>query len=95
MILVDECQDMSQGRAKLIKALLVQAPECKLFAVGDDWQSIYRFAGADIDVFTHFSKHFGVTATNYLTRTFRSNQGISDVASRFIQKNPSQIDYSG
>ena len=91
MILVDECQDMSQSRAKLIKALLTQAPGCKLFAVGDDWQSIYRFAGADIDVLTHFPRYFGVTATNYLTRTFRSNQGISDVASRFVQKNPAQM----
>jgi UvrD/REP helicase N-terminal domain len=37
-------QDMSQERANLIKALLTQVPDCKLFAVGDDWQSIYRFA---------------------------------------------------
>ena len=28
-------------------------------AVGDDWQSIYRFAGSDINLFTNFSKHFG------------------------------------
>jgi DNA helicase IV len=32
-----------------------------------------------------------MTATNYLTQTFRSNQGITDVASRFVQKNPSQM----
>jgi hypothetical protein len=50
-------------------ALLTQVPECKLFAVGDDWQSIYRFAGSDIDLFTRFAHHFGVTATNYLTQT--------------------------
>jgi DNA helicase IV len=91
LILVDECQDMSQARAKLIKALLAQAPDAKLFAVGDDWQSIYRFAGSDIDVFTRFAKHFGVTATNYLTQTFRSNQGITDIAAAFVQKNPSQV----
>jgi DNA helicase-4 len=91
LILVDECQDMSQARAKLIKALLNQVPDCKLFAVGDDWQSIYRFAGSDIDVFTRFANHFGVTATNYLTQTFRSNQGITDIAAAFVQKNPSQM----
>jgi DNA helicase IV len=91
LILVDECQDMSQARAKLIKALLMQVPDCKLFAVGDDWQSIYRFAGSDIDVFTRFANHFGVTATNYLTQTFRSNQGITDIAAAFVQKNPSQM----
>lgn len=91
LILVDEFQDISQARAKLVKALLTQCPDCKLFAVGDDWQSIYRFAGSDIDVFTHFTAHFGVTATNYLTQTFRSNQGITDVAAGFVQKNPSQM----
>ena len=91
LILVDEFQDISQARAKLIKALLARAPDCKLFAVGDDWQSIYRFAGSDIDVFAHFARHFGVTATNYLTQTFRSNQGITDVAAGFIQRNPSQL----
>ena len=91
LILVDECQDMSQARAKLIKALLRQVPDCKLFAVGDDWQSIYRFAGSDIDLITRFANHFGVTATNYLTQTFRSNQGITDIAARFVQKNPSQM----
>jgi DNA helicase-4 len=91
LILVDECQDMSQSRAKLIKALLTQVPDAKLFAVGDDWQSIYRFAGSDIDVFTRFANYFGVTATNYLTQTFRSNQGITDIAAAFVQKNPSQV----
>lgn len=91
LILVDEFQDISQARAKLIRSLLTQSPDCKLFAVGDDWQSIYRFAGSDIDVFSHFSDHFGVTETNHLTQTFRSNQGITEVAARFVQKNPSQI----
>lgn len=91
LILIDEFQDISQARAKLVKALLIQSPDCKLFAVGDDWQSIYRFAGSDIEVFTQFSRHFGVTARHYLTQTFRSNQGIADVAAGFIQKNPAQI----
>jgi DNA helicase-4 len=92
IILIDEFQDISQVRAKLIKALLTQAPDCKLFAVGDDWQSIYRFAGSDIDLFTRFASHFGVTATNYLTRTFRSNQCITDVAAAFVQKNSNQME---
>jgi len=91
VILVDEFQDISQSRAKLIKALLAQSAHCKLFAVGDDWQAIYRFAGSDIEIFANFEKHFGVTATSYLTQTFRSNQGISDVAAHFIQRNPSQL----
>ena len=91
LILVDEFQDISQARGKLLKALLKQLPECRFFAVGDDWQSVYRFAGADIDLFTNFASHFGVTATNYLTATFRSNSGISNTASWFVQRNPKQL----
>ena len=90
-LLVDEFQDISQDRKRLLKALLDQKPECKLLAVGDDWQSIYRFSGADIDIMTHFERHFGVTKTNYLTRTFRCYQGIADVAANFVQKNPEQL----
>lgn len=91
LILVDEFQDISRARADLIKGLLRNAPGCKLFAVGDDWQSIYRFAGSDISIFTGFANHFGVTATNFLTQTFRSNQGIADVAARFVQENSAQV----
>jgi len=90
-ILVDEFQDISQDRKRIIHALLGQDERIKLFAVGDDWQSIYRFSGADINIMTHFPEHFGSTAHNYLTETFRSYQGIVDVAASFVQKNPSQL----
>ncbi|MCI0419589.1 MAG: hypothetical protein L0312_10260 [Acidobacteria bacterium] len=42
-------------------------------------------------MFTRFPGYFGTTATNYLTQTFRCNQGITDVASGFVQKNHSQM----
>lgn len=90
LILVDEFQDISQAGAALIKAMLTQNPRCKLFAVGDDWQSINRFAGADIDIMANFTGHFGSASINFLTRTFRSNQGISNVAATFVQANPLQ-----
>lgn len=94
LILVDEFQDISRARANLLTGLLKHAPECKLFAVGDDWQSIYRFAGSDIGIFTNFPGHFGKTETNFLTQTFRSNQGIATVAAEFIQKNSAQVQNS-
>ena len=65
-ILVDEFQDISPGRARLVKALLDQSPDAQLFAVGDDWQSIYRFAGSDIAIMREFSDHFGHTEQTYL-----------------------------
>ncbi|WP_151821221.1 UvrD-helicase domain-containing protein, partial [Acinetobacter seifertii] len=91
LIIVDEFQDTSQARARLILSLLNQAPEAKLFCVGDDWQAIYRFAGSDISIFTQFERVFGYTKQTQLTQTFRSNQGIANVASGFIQKNKSQL----
>lgn len=90
-ILIDEFQDISLCRARLIRAMLDQNPDCKLFAVGDDWQSIYRFTGADQSIMANFEREFGATSTTYLTRTFRSNQGIADCSSAFVQRNPAQI----
>ena len=58
-IIIDEFQDLSFGRYKLLSALKSQNPFCKIFAVGDDWQSIYRFAGSDIGLFVDFEKYFG------------------------------------
>ena len=91
LILVDEFQDISRSRAEVLHAMLDQNQDCKLFAVGDDWQAIYRFAGADILIMTNFRDEFGVAAEDQLTQNFRSNQGIVNVASRFVQKNPRQI----
>ena len=91
-ILVDEFQDTSHDRKRMIQALLDQNESIKLFAVGDDWQSIYRFAGADIEIMTHFSNHFGATSKNYLTQTYRSFQGIVDVAATFVQRNEEQLE---
>jgi len=91
LILVDEFQDISRSRAEMLHAMLDQNQYCKLFAVGDDWQAIYRFAGADILIMTNFRDEFGFAAEDQLTQTFRSNQGIVNVASQFVQKNPSQI----
>jgi DNA helicase-4 len=59
--------------------------------VGDDWQSIYRFAGSDISIMKNFESHFGYTQTIYLDKTFRFNNQIEKVASRFILQNPAQI----
>lgn len=87
LILVDEFQDLSQDRARLIQALLSQHNDSVLFGVGDDWQAINGFAGSDLKLFMHFEDKFGPTFQYKLTNTFRCSQGISDVASFFIQEN--------
>ena len=90
-ILVDEFQDISPGRAALLKALLDQSPAARLFAVGDDWQAIFRFAGSDIAVMRGFEEHFGAGARTDLETTFRCSDGLCDVATRFVLGNPAQI----
>lgn len=55
-VIVDEYQDMSISRYKLLESMRKQK-DYKLFCVGDDWQSIYRFNGSDIDLITNFEKY--------------------------------------
>jgi DNA helicase-4 len=90
LILVDEFQDASRARARLVRGLLAK-PGRYLLAVGDDWQSINRFAGADLSVMTEFSQWFGEGTQLALTTTFRCPQTICDVASHFVSKNPKQF----
>ncbi|SER83956.1 UvrD-helicase domain-containing protein [Pedobacter rhizosphaerae] len=90
-ILVDEFQDMSLSRYRMIKALLQANPGSRLYAVGDDWQSIFRFAGSDVSLFTQFEAYFGHTAYHTILNTYRFNAEILKVSSNFIQKNPIQI----
>jgi DNA helicase-4 len=91
LIMVDEFQDASQARARLVRGL-VKEPGRFLLAVGDDWQSINRFAGADLSVMTRFEEWFGRGPQLVLTTTFRCTQTICDVARVFVTKNPSQFE---
>jgi len=90
-ILADEFQDISVARAELIRALFKQTDECVLTAVGDDWQSINRFAGSDISIFRDFSEFFGYSEVVKLDYSFRYNDKISSSSQNFIEKNPSQL----
>ncbi|KQY48637.1 helicase IV [Rhizobium sp. Root491] len=90
LVMADEFQDASRARARLCRAL-VQKKDRYFFAVGDDWQSINRFAGADISVMTGFQDWFGHGQILKLERTFRCPQALCDVSSQFVSKNPSQI----
>lgn len=90
LVMADEFQDASRARARLCRAL-VKNPHRYFFAVGDDWQSINRFAGADVGVMTRFLERFGHGHVLKLEQTFRCPQALCDVSSAFVSKNPSQI----
>ncbi|MCI2068588.1 MAG: UvrD-helicase domain-containing protein [Bacilli bacterium] len=89
-IFVDEYQDISLQRFDLCEKLS-KASDAKITAVGDDWQSIYRFTGSDISLFTHFKEKVGYAQVLKLTYTHRNSQELIDVAGSFVMKNPEQI----
>lgn len=90
-ILVDEFQDISPQRASLLAALRRQNTHTTLFAVGDDWQAIYRFSGAQLSLTTAFNHYFGEGECCALDTTYRFNGRIGEVANGFIQQNPHQL----
>jgi DNA helicase-4 len=90
-ILVDEFQDISPQRARLLSALRQQNSHTSLFAVGDDWQAIYRFSGAELSLTTAFAANFGDGAQCALDTTYRFNDRIGEIANKFVQQNPYQL----
>lgn len=92
MVLVDEFQDTSRAKVRLLKALLKNAgDEAHLCVVGDDWQGINRFAGADISVMTEFETVFDHSTRLMLNTTFRCPTQLCKASSAFVQANPRQI----
>ncbi|WP_345826935.1 DNA helicase IV [Pantoea sp. BRR-3P] len=90
-IMVDEFQDISPQRAALLTALRQQNKRTSLFAVGDDWQAIYRFSGAEMSLTTAFHHYFGEGDRCILDTTYRFNDRIGEIANRFVQQNPHQL----
>lgn len=89
-ILVDEFQDISVDRYKFLQALRSDEPRTKLYCVGDDWQSIFRFTGSDMSLFYEFEKYFGYTELCKIETTYRFHQPLINRSSEFIIKNKEQ-----
>ena len=89
-ILVDEYQDTSVAQYKLLHALYKETG-AKILCAGDDWQSIYRFNGSEIDLFLNFDKYFSHPKIHKIEKTYRNSQELLDIISPFIKENPSQI----
>lgn len=90
-IIVDEFQDISVDRYNFLKVLREGNPPAKLYCVGDDWQSIYRFSGSDMALFNQFSDYFGSTEINRIETTYRFGEPLVSLSSQFIQRNKVQI----
>lgn len=87
-VLVDEFQDISKGRMKLLQAL--RRDDTAYFLVGDDWQSINRFAGSDVGLLRHCGDYLGHVQTRTLSKTFRFGDGILGPSTEFVLSNPEQ-----
>ena len=90
-IIVDEFQDISVDRYNFLKVLREGNPPAKLYCVGDDWQSIYRFSGSDMALFNQFQDYFGSTEINRIETTYRFGEPLVSLSSQFIQRNKAQL----
>ena len=90
-ILVDEFQDISIDRYHFLLALRSGEEQSKLFCVGDDWQSIYRFSGSDMSLFSRYESYFGATDRCNIESTHRFGQPLVKQSSHFIKQNPIQV----
>src|SRR2546422_10318288 len=88
-VLVDEFQDTSTAMARLVNAL-VRTNNAHLFAVGDDWQAIYGFAGGDVDHVVNFESHFGPASRTMLDTNYRSPAVIVEAGAALIARNERQ-----
>ena len=75
-ILLDEFQDFSELYFRMLSQILESVPEARLVAVGDDWQAINSFAGAELRFFDEFSAYFPGSATVGVTTNYRSDRVI-------------------
>lgn len=89
-IIIDEFQDSSKIRLNLIKSI-IKYNNAKIMCVGDDYQSIYRFAGSDIEIFLKFKDYFVDSKIMYLKNTYRNSKELLYVSNKFICKNKYQL----
>lgn len=91
-VLVDEFQDISSDRNRLIDSMKIANPKLEVTCVGDDWQSIYRFSGSDVSIMREASKPKMIRKRVDLTASYRLPQEIADISRSFVLKNPLQLE---
>ena len=88
-ILVDEYQDTNYVQVAIVKLLAAQHQ--RVCVVGDDYQSIYSFRGANIDNILDFQNKFDDVRVFKLERNYRSTQKIVEAANSLMKHNARQI----
>ena len=92
-ILLDEYQDFSELYFRMLDAIVKANPEIRLVAVGDDWQAINAFAGAELRFFEQFSEYFPRAETVGVTTNYRSDRAVVAAGNRLMEGrgNPAKI----
>ena len=89
-VLIDEYQDTNAAQYQLIK--LLTGPHKNIAVVGDDWQSIYSWRGADFRNILNFEKDYPGCAVIKLEQNYRSTKNILEAAHNVIAHNSSRSD---
>ena len=89
-VIVDEYQDISRSRFNLLKEMRA-SKDYRLFCVGDDWQSIYRFNGSDVSYILDFEDYWGPSEICKIETTYRFSGELLQKSSEFIMRNPRQF----
>ena len=89
-VLIDEYQDTNSAQYAIVKSLV--GPERNICVVGDDWQSIYSWRGADFTNILNFERDFKGTKIVKLEQNYRSTGAILEAAHNVITKNVQRTD---
>lgn len=88
-VIVDEYQDMSESRFNLLRSMR-QDRDFRMYCVGDDWQSIYRFNGSNVSYILDFERYWGPSAVCMIETTYRFNGDLLRLSSEFMCANKRQ-----
>ena len=89
-ILIDEYQDTNAVQYHLVKALVNESQN--ICVVGDDWQSIYSWRGADFTNILNFTKDFPTAKVVKLEQNYRSTGNILKASQKVIKNNQTRTD---
>ena len=89
-ILIDEYQDTNAAQYAIVKQLVGE--ERNICVVGDDWQSIYSWRGADFTNILNFERDFPGATIIKLEQNYRSTGAILEAAHNVISKNLQRSD---
>jgi DNA helicase-4 len=83
-LLIDEYQDFSHLFDELRKSIVAQSSDANFFCVGDDWQAINKFAGADLRYFAGFTETFEPSVRKLITSNYRSCRKIVEIGNQVM-----------